>query len=542
MLDVFLTIDSELSPDNLRRGVAVRDEMDVSFYGHTTRGDFGVPFQMDLLDAHGHKGEYITDSLLASCTGHQPLREMVGVIRDRGHDVQLHIHTEWLPATVPPVLAGRSGLNMHCFSEDEQAILIDRGRDNLLRAGASQISAFRAGNMGADRATLRALARNGIKCDSSYFAPYLQSHCKLGSLGDICQPLEVDGVVELPISSFQDFPGHSRPMQLCASSSSELQHGLLQAWERGWQSVVLLWHSFELINRPAGNRSAPAPANLIISRFKQLCRFLAGHPDKFRTATFASPLPRPGPATKVFTPLKSSVWRTAWRLAEQAAGAALLAITKSPMPTSTDRKLTRFSVHLPSGLCCADCRPGANLGTTSRIVARMAPWAVLLWFVFGQSGAGAEGAGAQAPSAQGASNNHKFVAENGSDAAPGTAVAPWRTLQHAADHVVAGDYVRVRLGHYAGFQLTRSGTAEKPITCPGETGAVIDSPHPGEDGINLEGASYIVIDGFEVTGAGRAGIRSVINYHVTIRNNRSDRNGMWGIFVANSDFIVIEAQ
>jgi len=326
VLDVFLTVDSELSPDNLRRGVALRDEMDLSFYGRTGEGDFGVPYQMDVLDAHGLKGIFFVESLFACNTGLAPLREMAGTIRDRGHDAQLHIHTEWLPAAAPIILPGRSGLNMHCFSENEQALLIDRGRDNLIRAGVSQISAFRAGNMGADRATLRALARNGISCDSSYFAPYLQSHCRLDSLGDICQPVLVDGIVEFPISAFQDFPGHTRPMQLCACSSSELCHGLMQAWQRGWQSVVLLWHSFELIKRPGGNRQSPAPANIIIQRFQRLCRFLADHSDKFRTVTFADQMTanyRAGaaPANKAFAPLKSSVWRTAWRVAEQAVDA-----------------------------------------------------------------------------------------------------------------------------------------------------------------------------------------------------------------------------
>ena len=321
MLDVFLTIDSELSPDNLRRGVALRDEMNLSFYGRTTQGDFGVEFQMDVLDSHGLKGIFFVESLFACCTGLEPLREMARVIRDRGHDVQLHIHTEWLPATTPPVLPGRSGLNMHCFSEDEQAILIARGLENLHAAGAVNVSAFRAGNMGADRATLRALARNGMLYDSSFFEPYLHSHCRLGSIGNICQPVAVDGIVELPVTSFQDFPGHSRPMQLCACSSSELQHGLLQAWQQGWQSAVLLWHSFELIKRPAKNRRAPAPSKLVIVRFEQLCRFLADHPDKFRTVTFANCSPDPGSPEKPFTTLRSSVWRTAWRVAEQAVGA-----------------------------------------------------------------------------------------------------------------------------------------------------------------------------------------------------------------------------
>ena len=46
-----------------------------------------------------------------------------------------------------------------------------------------------------------------------------------------------------------------------------------------------------------------------------------------------------------------------------------------------------------------------------------------------------------------------FVSNAGSDVAAGTAAAPWKTLQHAADTVQAGDVVTVRAGNYAGLDL-----------------------------------------------------------------------------------------
>src|SRR5688572_28557479 len=57
-----------------------------------------------------------------------------------------------------------------------------------------------------------------------------------------------------------------------------------------------------------------------------------------------------------------------------------------------------------------------------------------------------------------------FVAPQGDDKAAGTAEAPWKTLQHAADVVPAADTVLVRSGTYAGFDLRKSGTPEAPIT------------------------------------------------------------------------------
>jgi len=64
----------------------------------------------------------------------------------------------------------------------------------------------------------------------------------------------------------------------------------------------------------------------------------------------------------------------------------------------------------------------------------------------------------------------------------------------------------------------------------------IDESNPyTDDGINVVYASYVVIEGFTVTGCARAGIRivgdaSTFTYDVTVRSCRTDQNGLWGIF------------
>ena len=134
-----------------------------------------------------------------------------------------------------------------------------------------------------------------------------------------------------------------------------------------------------------------------------------------------------------------------------------------------------------------------------------------------------------------------YVDPAGTDSAAGSSTSPWRTLQKAANTVRAGDLVIVRAGHYAGLYLTTSGTATDPITFRGDPGAIVDSQNPTTpDGINLEGASYVVIESFTVTGVPRAGIRAVLNHHVTIRGNTGDLNGRWGILTGFSDDLLIE--
>src|SRR5262249_3679998 len=80
-----------------------------------------------------------------------------------------------------------------------------------------------------------------------------------------------------------------------------------------------------------------------------------------------------------------------------------------------------------------------------------------------------------------------------------------------------------------------------PITFRADPGVIVDTQNPTTaDGINLEGASWVVIESFTVTGVPRAGIRSVTNRNVTIRGNTGDLNGRWGILTGFSDDLLIE--
>jgi hypothetical protein len=140
-----------------------------------------------------------------------------------------------------------------------------------------------------------------------------------------------------------------------------------------------------------------------------------------------------------------------------------------------------------------------------------------------------------------------FVANYGNNAAAGTADAPWQTLQHAANRVAPGDRVTVRAGTYTGFYLDRSGTLAAPIEFIAEPGVLINQRNATTpDGINLESASHVIIDGFAVTGMPRAGVRSVglpSNFagHVTVRNVHAYNNARWGIFTGHVDDLLIHS-
>jgi hypothetical protein len=134
-----------------------------------------------------------------------------------------------------------------------------------------------------------------------------------------------------------------------------------------------------------------------------------------------------------------------------------------------------------------------------------------------------------------------WVATTGSNTAGGTQGAPWQTLQYAAGRVNPGDVVHVLAGDYVGFNLTRGGTVASPVRFVAEPGVSVTTRNATTpDGINVEGADYVVIDGFTVNQMPRAGVRCALSSSVTIRGVHADANQRWGIFTGCCPDLVIE--
>lgn len=139
--------------------------------------------------------------------------------------------------------------------------------------------------------------------------------------------------------------------------------------------------------------------------------------------------------------------------------------------------------------------------------------------------------------------NKYYVSENGNDNNNGlTPQTAFATLQHAADLVSSGDSVLVFNGNYIGFDIRTNGSQSLPIVFKViENNVVIDEQNSiTPDGINIENASWIIIDGFEIMDQPRAGIRIVFSDFVLIRNNNCHNNYRWGIFTGFTDDITIE--
>ena len=319
MTHLYITIDTEYeSGFTARNGPDSRhDNFARSIECVTREGSVGVGYQLDMLDRHGLRGVFFVDPMPALIWGVAAIEDVVGPIVEHGHDVQLHLHTEWLAfANGASPLPGRSGANLKDFTFEEQCILIDYAARTLGAAGAPRPVAFRAGNYGANDDTLRALAALGIPYDTSHSPGYSDSACAIGLGSEDRRPVHRCGTTEVPIGCVGDLFDF-RHAQLTALSSRELLAAIEHARDNEVRSFTLVSHSFELLSRDRTRIN-----RILKRRFARLCEGIAGM-SGVSTATYALDPPNAIPSSRACPTLPASFRRTALRMAEQAVGNAL---------------------------------------------------------------------------------------------------------------------------------------------------------------------------------------------------------------------------
>ena len=313
MTRAIISFDTELSAGLFQKGASARANFESSILGRCRDGEYGIHFQMDMLERHGLTGVYFVDPMPALVYGPAIIDAIVEPILRRGHEVQLHIHTEWLAFARFNPAAPRTRHNIGDFPLHKQRKLIALARDILTSAGAPRPIAFRAGNFGANDDTLRALSSLGFRFDSSFNGAYQGRGCAISlDAGNLGMRVH-QGVCEVPVSGLMDRAGSFRPAQLCAMSEEEMRDALDHSAASGAIQFSAFSHSFELLSR-----DRQVPNQLAIARMEALCRAVASDPriSSGGFATLPAPPPRPGRIhVAAHKPL-----RTARRIVQQAAG------------------------------------------------------------------------------------------------------------------------------------------------------------------------------------------------------------------------------
>jgi hypothetical protein len=301
---VLLTVDTELRWGPHAAGASWQENFARSF----EPAGVGVSWQLALLARHGLSACFFVDPMPAEVYGLDPVRAMVAPILAAGQDVQLHLHPCW--RGVAGSKGAGEGFELTGFAASEQQALIARARELLIDVGAPAPIAFRSGSFAANADTLGALAANGIRYDSSHNGSEHPWPSALPLPAEQIAPVQLGGIVEVPVTQIEDAPGHLRPLQLCAVSSEELEAALLHAESEGHPLVTIVSHSFEFASRDGAR-----PNRTLCRRFEKLCAFLDSERERFPIARFTGladlPLNTQG------RPLAPHRLRTARRMAEQ---------------------------------------------------------------------------------------------------------------------------------------------------------------------------------------------------------------------------------
>lgn len=337
MVALYITIDTEFEFGfTAHRGKASRAENFArSIRGATPDGDAGIFYQMDVFDRLGLKAVFFVDPMPALLWGTGAIADVVEPVLARGHDVQLHLHTEWLEllGSANP-LGTRTGTNMKDFTRDEQRVLLELGIEQLMQAGAPRPVAFRAGNYGANDDTLRALADVGISHDSSHPPGLPESDCAIRLGSEHRRPLRRLGVVEVPIGCIADAFGGLRHAQITALSYREIVAALRHAREHELDSFTVVSHSFELLCRQRSRIN-----RIVQHRFEKVCEHVA-QMRGVDTATFADLLPRPVRRAASTPILAPDALMNGTRMVEQAVANALYGRTSVPHDEDEAAKAT----------------------------------------------------------------------------------------------------------------------------------------------------------------------------------------------------------
>jgi hypothetical protein len=296
VVDVFITVDAESSMGGAWLNPRWRPvSPERAILGKIGAKCYGVPLIMDILEEHDLHGTFFTEVLARDAVGSSELSEAYLPIRRRGHDVQLHLHPVFHYYSevgeghlrrdeLPPRMDLIGGLPF-----ETQVDLLEKGKAIFNEMFGMAPKVFRAGVYGASTLTLDALERVGIFYDSSFNSCCLGTSCLI-ERQPTNTPWQHGGVWEIPVTTFETGAWGMRglkPLEVSAVSLWEMRQVLEQAERLGQRIVVIILHSFSFLKRADVQFQRMRPDQLVIRRFKGLCRFLRRNRHRFRVKTFS---------------------------------------------------------------------------------------------------------------------------------------------------------------------------------------------------------------------------------------------------------------
>lgn len=203
---------------------------------------FGISKIIEICDKYQIKGLFFVDVPEIWDYGYNKVREVILYIREKGHDVGMHVHPHHMPGELRHFLFD--------YTKEEQYEIIKKCTDKFIEICGEPPVSFRAGKYGANRDTLDIIANLGYKYDFSEF--YSNKWCGIQPEIAYVFPQQYKSLIEFPVTVFCscDLFGYKRYDKLEVTNDYRETLQIINQYSKSSEEgvIILFMHSFSLIN------------------------------------------------------------------------------------------------------------------------------------------------------------------------------------------------------------------------------------------------------------------------------------------------------
>jgi hypothetical protein len=292
---VYFTVDTENSMGGAWADPALRPvPSERRIHCRINGVDHGIGWICEQLAQRRFKATFFAEVFASQVFGEEDSRRWMGFLKDRGQDVQLHTHLNFLyyaqQLSQGKPLKARTDDLARLGAGDRKRTLT-QACELFERLVGERPSVYRAGNWACNAELLADLREQGILLDSSC------NHVVKGqgSFDDTDLQINalqrVDGMFELPVTLAQQtlpeprLRNGLRPLDPTSMSSWELHSSLEQAHKAGMEHVVLVFHCFSFVKSRDAQYLDLRPDKVVMSRFTKLLDHLAANDNRFEVST-----------------------------------------------------------------------------------------------------------------------------------------------------------------------------------------------------------------------------------------------------------------
>ena len=195
-ISAFLSFDVEASPGRASSGHVER-----LIWGNIDGQQYGIGKLCAILSEYGLKANFMID--MAACTlyGDRPIERVGKFLRDQGHEIHVHLHSEWLARRqwkIPLPKGSVARMDELEYPLSEHFLMHAGFKFRQLYGGEPH--AFRSGGFFFNEHTVRAAKAAGFMCSTSFNSTRHNNQVRTLETGAENEPFFWDnGILEIPV-------------------------------------------------------------------------------------------------------------------------------------------------------------------------------------------------------------------------------------------------------------------------------------------------------------------------------------------------------